>query len=201
MGRQRTQPNGRSYTLILKLTQKTTSMKRQILFFALFVTLNFIFVACAKNDGTNPKDGSVELFLLNSYKTIGSTYQIDEKTIVTKSQPLVTYSDFQSYDPNTFTFKISNTAEEAIKSLDHSVHGIAFAIKANNVLIYSGYFWPSYSSASCSWVVIDPTRLSLDNELNVRLGYPGLIEGQVIPDNRNDKRILDIFTSDDKLIK
>ena len=175
-------------------------MKRQILFFAIFVTLSFFFVACDNNETTN-RNGGVELFLLDSYKTIGFTNQIDEKTIVTKSQALVTYSDFQSYDPSTFTFKISNSAKESIKSLKHSVNGIAFAVKANNDLIYSGYFWPSVSSGICSWVVIDPMRLSLDNELNVRLGYPGLIEGQVIPDKRNDKRILDIFTSDNKLLK
>ena len=41
----------------------------------------------------------------------------------------------------------------------------------------------------------------LYNELIVQLGYPGLVEGQVIPDKRNDKRILDIFANDDKLIK
>lgn len=196
-----TQPNGQLYTLIISLTKKTTNMKRQILFITFFVTLNFIFIACDKNENTNSQNGSVELFLLNSYKTIGSTYQIDEKTIVTKSQPLVTYSDFQSYDPSTFTFKISGAAKESIKSLEHSVHGIAFAIKANNVLIYTGYFWPSYSSASCDWVVIDPMMLLISNELSVQLGYPGLREGQIIPDKRNDKRILDIFTSDNKLIK
>ena len=175
-------------------------MKRQILFIGLFLTLNSIFIACDKNENTNYKDGGVELFLLDSYQTIGSTYQIDEKTIVTKSQSLVTYSDFQSYDPSTFTFKISNTAKESIKSLDHSVHGIAFAIKANNVLIYSGYFWPSYSSASCDWVVIDPMMLLISNELTVQLGYSSS-KVELIPDKRNDKRILDIFTNDDKLIK
>jgi len=175
-------------------------MKRQILFITLFVTLNFIFIACDKNENTNSQNGTVELFLLNSYKTIGNTYQIDEKTIVTKSQPFVTYSDFQSYDPSTFTFKISNTAKESIKSLKHSVHGIAFAVKANNVLIYTGYFWPSYSSASCDWVVIDPMMLLISNELTVQLGHsPSKVE--LIPDKRNDKRILDIFTSDNKLIK
>ncbi len=177
-------------------------MKRQILFFTFFVTLNFAFIACDKNETTIPKDGGVELYLLESGKTIsGTNFQLDEKTIVTKSQPLVTYSDFLSYDPNTFSFKISDTAKESIKSLEHSVHGIAFAIKANNVLIYSGYFWPSYSSASCDWVVIDPMMLLTGNDLKVELGYPGLREGQIIPDKRNDKRILDIFTSDDKLVK
>jgi hypothetical protein len=175
-------------------------MKRQILFIALFVTLNSIFIACDKNENANPKDGRVELFLLDSYKTIGNTYQIDEKTIIAKSKPLVTYSDFLSYDPNTFSFKISDAAKEDIKSLKHSVHGIAFAVKANNVLIYSGYFWPSYSSASCDWVVIDPMMLLISNELMVQLGHSPYYV-QLMPDKRNDKRILDIFTSDDKLIK
>lgn len=175
-------------------------MKPGILFITLFVTLNFIFIACDKNENTNTPNGKVELYLLNSYETIGATNQIDEKTIVTKPQPLVTYADFLSYAPGSFTFKISDTAKEAIKSLEHSVHGIAFAIKANDVLIYSGYFWPSFSSASCDWVVIDPMMLLIGNDLRVELGYPGLREDQTIPDKRNDKRILDIFTSDGKLI-
>lgn len=166
------------------------------------MTLNFIFVACDKNETTNPKGGSVELYLLKSCKTIGGTnHQIDEKTIVTKSQPLVTYADFQSYDSNTFTFKISDAAKETIKSMQYSVYGIPFAIKANNVVVYSGYFWPSYSSASCDWVVIDPLALLIGNELKVELGYPGLREGQIIPDNRNDQRILNTFAVDNKLIK
>ena len=176
-------------------------MKQQILFIALILTLPSIFIACHKNEVVNPKNGSVELFLLDSYHTIGSTVQIDEKTVVTKSHPLVSYADFLTYDPKTYTFRISDSAKEAIKSLQLSVHGLAFAIKANNVLIYTGYFWPAYSSASCDWMVIDPATLSIGNELIVQIGYPGLIEGQVIPDKRNDQRILDIFTSDNKLIK
>ena len=176
-------------------------MKRPIVFITLFVALNFIVIACGKNENANPGNGHVELYLLDSFKTIGYTNQIDEKTIVVKANPLVNYSDFLSYDPATYTFKISNTAKESIKGLEHSVHGLAFAIKANNALIYTGYFWPSYSSASCDWVVIDPMGLSLDNKLTVELGYPGLKEGQVIPDKRNDQRILDIFAGDDRLIK
>jgi len=176
-------------------------MKQQISFIVLVVTLTSIFIACNKNENTDPKDGKVELFLLDSYKTIGNSYQIDEKTIITKSKPLVTYSDFLSYDSKTFSFKISDTAKENIKNLNHSVYGIAFAIKANNVLMYTGYFWPSYSSASCDWVVIDPGMLTLSNELSVQLGYPGFREDQIIPDNRNDQRILDIFASDGKLIR
>lgn len=176
-------------------------MKRQVLFIALLVTLHSVFIACDKNVVNPPKNGSVELFLLDSYQTIGSTVHIDEKTVVTKSQPLVSYADFLSYDPNTYSFKVSDTAKETIKSLQLSVHGMAFAVKANNVLIYTGYFWPGYSSVRCDWVVIDPSTLYISNELIVQMGYPGLIEGQVISDKRNDQRILDIFTGDNKLIK
>lgn len=178
-----------------------TNMKRPILFTILFLMLHFIFIACDKNDNTNSKDEGVELFLLDSYKTIGSTAQIDEQTVVTKSQPVVTYSDFQSYDPDTYTFKISDAARETLKRMEYPVNGMPFAIKASNVVIYTGYFWPSYSSASCDWVVIDPMALLTGNELEVRLGYPGLFGGQIIQDKRNDRRILDIFESDDKLIK
>lgn len=85
-------------------------------------------------------------------------------------------------------------------SLKHSVHGIAFAIIANNVIIYSGYFWPSYSSASCDWMVIDPMMLLISNELTVQLDYSPY-NLKLIPDRRNDKRILDIFSSHEKLIK
>ena len=86
-------------------------MKRQILFITFFVTLNFIFNACDKNEDTNSKNGSVELYLLDSYKTIGSGYQIDERTVITKYQPLVTYSDLLSYNSSKFTFKIDRTSK------------------------------------------------------------------------------------------
>jgi len=176
-------------------------MKQTIVGIALVVTLLFAFIACDNKEVLPSKNGGVELFLLDSYRTIGSTVHIDETTVVTKSKPLVSFADFLSYDPNTFTFKISDTAKEAIKSLQLSVHGTAFAIKANNALIYTGYLWPAYSSASCDWVTIDPSTLYIGNELIVQMGYPGLSEGQVISDKRNDQRILDIFTSDNKLIK
>lgn len=176
-------------------------MNRQILLLTLFVTLSAIFTACDKNEHIVPKGGSVDLFLLDSYETIGYTNQINEKTVVTKSQPLVAYSEFLSYNKKAFSFKISDAAKERIENMEHSVRGVAFAIKANNELIYTGYFWPSFSSATCDWVVIDPIHLLLSNDLHVQIGYPGLFQGQVVPDKRNDSRILEIFESDGKLIK
>jgi hypothetical protein len=41
--------------------------------------------------------------------------------------------------------------------------------------------------------------VSAVNKMQVRLGYPGLLPGQVIPDKRNDPRIIQVFKQDNKL--
>ncbi|RLD61025.1 MAG: hypothetical protein DRJ01_08670 [Bacteroidetes bacterium] len=176
-------------------------MKRQIIFFALIVMFFLLFIACNKKEGSKIISGGVELYLLESYETIGNTFQINESTVITKKSPLINYSNFIFYDLRNHVFKISDNAKQSIQNIEFSVHGLAFAIKADNNLIYTGYFLPSYSSMSCNWIVIDPTMLSLGNELKVELGYPGQIEGTIIPDKRNDKQILDIFKRDNKLIE
>jgi hypothetical protein len=175
-------------------------MKRLLLISFLAVLFNLVIVACdeKKEEDKNPGVGSVDLYLLKSYKTIGSTCQIDESTAVTNESPLVAFSELLSYNSATYTFRVSDAARASIMNLDHSVHGVAFAIKANDTLVYAGYFWPGYSSLSCNWVVIDPLSLYASNDLRVTIGYPG--PGEEIPDKRNDKRILDIFADNNKLI-
>lgn len=174
-------------------------MKRLMKFFCFCVMAGTIFSSCQKNDQPLHRNGGVELYLLSSFKTIGNTNQIDESTIISSPLPLVTYSEIQYYDATTCTFKISDSAKEAIKGIKHSVFGVAFALKVNQEVIYTGYFWPSYSSATCAWVVIDPFGINQNNEVDVRIGYPGLIAGQTIPDKRNDPRLLDILKRDNKL--
>lgn len=161
----------------------------------------FVFVAfgCEKNDDNIDSNGKVELYMIDSYSKIDNSTQIDENTVITENSPLIYYSDFLSYDSTECIFELSDRAIEAIKDLEHSVHGLAFAIKANDTLIYTGYFWPSYSSASCDWTVIDPFMTSIGNKIQVKLGYPGLVQGQIIQDNRNDGRIIRIFKQDNKL--
>lgn len=154
---------------------------------------------CEKKDYDSSYYSRFGLYLVDRYSTIDNSYQIDESSVVTKKTPLILYSDFLSYDSAEYTFEVSERAIQAIKSLEHSVHGLAFAIKADNQLIYTGYFWPGYSSASCNWMIIDPMMVTIRNKIQVHAGYPGLIQGQVIPDKRNDPRIIQIFKQDNKL--
>ena len=174
-------------------------MKRKIFSYAIIGIFSILIFGCEK-DGIN-SNSKVELYLLDSYSKVENSFQIDETTIKTQSFPLISYTDFISYDSTNYTFELSDKAKYAIANMEHSVHGVAFAVKANGTLFYSGYLWPSYSSASCDWIVIDPIMTSVGNKMTVSLGYPGLFQGQVIPDNRNDSRIIEIFKNDNKLIK
>lgn len=174
-------------------------MRQKIFTYTIIAIFSFLSFGCEKENVSS--DGKVELFLLDSYSKIKNSCQIDETTVITKANPLISYSDLISYDSRNYEFQISDKAKKAINEIEHSVYGVAFAVKANGILIYSGYFWPSLSSASCDWVVIDPIMTSINNKMKVRLGYPGLIQGQVIPDKRNDSRIIEIFEKDNKLIK
>jgi hypothetical protein len=174
-------------------------MKQFFFNYAIIGILGIALLGCEKEE--IKLNGIVELYLLDSYAKVGNSFQIDETTITTKNPPLISYPDFISYDPKNYTFELSDKAKNAVWNMDHSVHGIAFTVQANGTIIYSGYFWPSYSSSSCDWIVIDPLMLGNDNALTVNLGYPGLVQGQTIPDHRNDGRIIEIFRNDNKLIR
>lgn len=169
--------------------------------FILFVSGLFIFIAtgCEKEDRNESAPDKVELYLIHSYSRINNTTQIDENSVVTEKKPFISYSDFLSYDSTACVFELSDRATEAVKNIEYSSYGIAFAVKANDTLIYTGYFWSSYSSESCDWIVIDPLMATLGNEIEVKLGYPFLVPGQTIPDKRNDRRVIRIFKHNDKL--
>jgi hypothetical protein len=165
------------------------------------VLVLFLHVSCERGEVT----GVVELYLLESYETVDGPHQtgcrIDRSSAELESRPLIHYSDFLSYDPDEHLFRVSKDARDAVREMEHSVHGVAFGVTAGDELIYTGYFWPGYSSATCDWIVIDPIWSDMSNELRVQLGYPGMMEGWEIPDRRDDPRILAIFRRDGKLIE
>ena len=174
-------------------------MRRKIFTYAIIAISSILALGCEKISS----DGKVELYLLDSYKTVREhSCQIDETTVKTKANPLISYDDFISYDPITHEFLISDKAAKAIiNDTEKSVDLIAFAVKADGNIVYTGYFWPLYLSSTCDWVYIDPILTSFDNKMEVCLGYPGPMPGQAIPDKRNDSRIIKIFKRDHKLVE
>lgn len=165
-----------------------------------FYLLALVFVlstACENN--LTDADAKVELYLIETYTKRENSMQIDEKSVVTKQQPLIAYNDIVTYNSKEFKFELTKKAIELIKNLQAPINGLPFAFKANNEIIYTGYFWPSISSAMCDCIVIDPLLIYGNNKIHVQLGYPGLIEGMHIDDKRNDTRIISILKKDRKL--
>ena len=168
---------------------------------SLVVTLLFfcLFASCKKDGEYVP--GEVEFYLLDSYETLDESPEIDPGSVILAEDPLLVYSDLKSYNANEYFFKVTDEAREIIEDMEHSVGGIAFAVTANEEVVYTAYFVPSYSSASVQWIVIDPVFWHFTNRMYVKLGYPDQFEGSVIPDLRNDERILEIFRHDRNLVE
>lgn len=115
---------------------------------------------------------------------------------------LIKDSEILSYDQVNYTFKISAKKANWLNDFEkNATHGKAFALTVDKNVIYTGYFWASFSSSMVDWVVIDPLNYGGDNTLTVELGYPGLMPQMVIPDLRNDKRIIDLLRSTNRLKK
>lgn len=179
-------------------------MKINAIFYFVLLLLLCAFTSCEKNGGDHPDadvQGEVEFYLLDAFETVDSTPEIDLSSIVLSEEVLLSYADLKSYNAREYFFELSDDAKEIIEGMEHSVNGTAFVVSANEELVYTGYFVPSYSSVSLQWIVIDPTFWHLTKRMYVKLGYPGQFDGFDIPDLRNDERILEIFRRDGKLVE
>jgi len=164
-----------------------------------FVVISFFFSTFNSCVRCNEESNTVDIYLLKSFNTVGITQEIDINSVVTKSEPFVKYSEIVSYNKRKYEFELTPSAIKNIANEKFPTNGKGFAIKANDKVIYAGYFWPSYSSASCDWFTIDPLII-IDNKITIKLGYPSDSFSVVTDDKRNDPEILDIFKSDNKLI-
>lgn len=179
-------------------------MKISVPCFVGLLLFSGIFLSCEKDSGDIPGadiPGEVEFYLLDFYENLDSTPAIDLTSIVLSEDPLLIYEELKSYNAREYFFKITGEAKDKIEGMEHSVRGVAFAVTANEEVVYTGYFVPSFSSISLQWIVIDPVFWHLTNRMQVNLGYPGTFEGSEIPDLRNDERILEIFRRDRRLVE
>jgi hypothetical protein len=161
-------------------------------------------MAGCKKETSNPaKPGTnVEFYLLKSYTTLKGSAEIIESWVELNDEPIITYDDIEWYNSSTHTFKVTKSIADWLNNFkENPIHGKAFAVALDKKVIYTGYFWAGYSSAGCNWLVIDPLNYSGRNELIVRLGYPGLIQGTSIKDNRNNAELIMTFECDNKLRK
>lgn len=168
----------------------------KILKILILFCIPFLVLSCKKD--LSDITGDVAFYLLESFEVSGY-YQIDESSVVIASEPLIPYNEIESYDDEKHRFVITENMKEELMNRDSAIDFRAFAVVADDEIVYTGFFWPVYSSSICNWVVIDPVTIDMSNQLNVEIGYPGTPSDVEIPDKRNDQRIIDIFKRDRKL--
>ncbi|TFH49215.1 MAG: hypothetical protein E4G92_02230 [Bacteroidia bacterium] len=152
------------------------------------------FNGCDKYD----KDivGEIEIYLLDEYNQKPESSAILNTGMVLEATPVVAYAEIIGYDATTCTFDLEPAAAARLQDLYQS----AFAVTISGEIVYTGYFWSGLSSQIVDWVVADLVTLEMSGELKMDLGYPYLMEGMNIPDDRNDNRLLSVFHRDGKLI-
>ena len=161
-----------------------------------------ILAGCERYQSARQQGNGLEFYLIADFQKVGTSAKIINSTVKLSDSVIIYYDEIESYNSDTYTFTVTESCADKLNDFENNhIHGTPFAVTVDKEIIYTGYFWCSFSSASVDWVTIDPLNYSGKNHLRVSLGYPGLFEGDFIPDNRNDHRILDFLRADGKLNK
>lgn len=158
------------------------------------LAMTSICLSC-KKDNINA-GGTVEIYLLKSYQTVTAKCQIDPSLSVMEEAATVKNQDILGYSQNDYKFKLTEAAIQKIKVLKDRT---PFAVTVGKQVIYYGFFKPSISSSSCDHSITMDVGWTSENEIHLRLGYPGHLQGVVIEDKRNDRKLLATLRKQGKL--
>ena len=168
---------------------------------SIFISLLIFFLtACEKYQYVRQQGNGIEFYFIRDFQKEGTGSKIINSTVKLSDKVIIYYDEIKSYNSDAYTFTVSEDCANKLYDFKcNNIHGTPFAVTVDKEIIYTGYFWCGFSSSSVDWVTIDPLNYSGKNQLRVSLGYPGLFQGDYIPDNRNDNRILNKLRADGKL--
>ena len=164
----------------------------RLIFF--YLTITIFCLSCTKDD---VKSGdTIEIYLLKSSQLVAGKCQIDPLTSVLQDTAIIKNQDILEYSQSNYQFKLTDFAIQKVRTLqDHT----AFAVTVDKQVIYYGFFKPSISSSSCdNSIIMDLDRTS-DNKINLKLGYPGQLQGVTIDDERNNEKLVMTLRNQGKL--
>lgn len=126
--------------------------------FLRLLLISILLLSGCEKDDSNGR--GLELYFLNNYETIENSNEIIAGTVIISNKPIIEYNDILFYDSSKYAFTISDSKREELDKINWSVSGVAFSLTIDKEIIFSGYFWPGYSSVGCDWIVIDPLNIS-----------------------------------------
>jgi hypothetical protein len=170
---------------------------------SIIISLLILLIAgCEKYQSPRQPGNGLEFYLIKDFQRVGTSAKIINGSVILSDSVIIYYDEIVSYNSDAYTFTLNESSANRLNDFKNNhIHGTPFAVTIDKEIIYTGYFWCGFSSSMVDWVTIDPLNYSGKNQLRVSLGYPGLILGDYIPDDRNDIRILNILRRDSKLKK
>jgi len=162
----------------------------------LFYLLAFtaFFGGCKKN--TAGSDSSIEFYLLDSYTQVSGKCQVAPASAILKPTPFISNEDIIAYSEFAYTYTLSAAAMQRIKAF---VGRQPFAITINKGVVFYGFYNSSFLSSSCDHSIsLDADSGSSDNKILLQLGYPSLISGVTIDDQRNNTALINVLKAQGK---
>jgi hypothetical protein len=159
-----------------------------------FLTIAIICLSCKKE---NAKGGdTVEVYLFKRSQLVTGKCQIDPLLSVLQDTAIIKNQDILEYSQSNYQFKLTDLAIQKVKTFPDFT---SFAVTVDRKVIYYGFFKPSISSSSCDHsITMDLDRTS-GNKIDLRLGYPSLMQGVTIDDERNNSKLIATLRNQGKL--
>jgi hypothetical protein len=159
-----------------------------------FLTIAIICLSCKKE---NVKGGdTVEFYLFKRSQFVTGKCQIDPLVSVLQDTAIIKNQDILEYSQSNYQFKLTDLAIQKVKTFPDFT---SFAVTVDKKVIYYGFFKPSISNSSCEHsITMDLDRTS-GNKIDLRLGYPSLMQGVTIDDERNNSKLIATLRNQGKL--
>lgn len=153
------------------------------------------FWACKKD---NLQAGEkLEIYLLSTTQFVSGACQVDPSKSVVQDSAFIKNEDILSYSSSNYQFIFTKSAYDKIKTLNPRT---VLVVAVDKQLIYYSVYFPIYFNSICDKSIVWDFNLDASNGITMKLGYPGMIQGSSITDNRNDPTILATLKSQGKLL-
>lgn len=165
----------------------------------------YCFSACKKNENiTNTNhdlDKGLCVYPTNTSNHPEFQYQeINVNKVSISGEAIILYKNIISYDTASHIITLSYPVDSL--KIKKDINGTPVLITLDGEKIYGLWFWSSFSSAICNWIVVvpdSPFDSLRQNQLKIDLGYPTskYFKGN---DPRNNPKIISRLVTDGKAI-
>ncbi len=160
----------------------------------LYIISIISIISC--NKGNTNAGQVVEIYLFQTFQTVPGKCRVDSSVSVLQQTALIKNQDIVSYSHLSYQFTLTDVGMAKINALKDFT---AFAVTVDKEVMYYGILKQFTSSSSCDHSIVMTVDFTSNNKINMGLGYPGMMQGVPIDDQRNHTKLLATLASQGKL--